>query len=71
MRRLLRAVTRPLKRLIRPLRLAHIAYLQKHSAHQLEYLYDQRDSLHQAEQYEHLRQVELEMLKNQIERGRA
>lgn len=71
MKRVLRAVTRPLKRLIRPLRLAHIDYLRKHSAHQLERLCDLRDSLMHMERYEHLRQVELEMRRNRIERGRA
>lgn len=68
-RRLLRAVTRPIKRLVRPLRLRHIDYLIKHSDHEIERLQWLREELTHLEQNENRYQVKLEMRRNEIEKG--
>lgn len=67
--RLFRAVTRPLKRLVRPLRLRLIDWQTRQSCAELERLYDMRDGLMQRQQIEHRHQVKLEMRRNQIVRG--
>lgn len=71
MKRLLRAVTRPLKRLVRPLRLRWIDHSMKRSAGEIERLCDMRDDIHKLQQVERIHQVKLEMRRNQIERGHA
>lgn len=68
-RRLLRAIARPVKRLIRPLRLRHLDYLAKHSRHLVERIQMARADLVRAEHSEHRYQVRLEARRNQIERG--
>jgi len=68
-RRLLRAMTRPLKRLVRPLRLRYVDFLMKRSCAELERLYDMRDDLVQLERSEHMYQVQLEVRRDQIEKG--
>ncbi len=70
-RRLLRAVTRPLKRLIRPLRLAYIGYQVEHSALQMERLRNWRADLVELEKIEARNQVRLEVRRNEIEKGFA
>ena len=70
-RRLLRAVTRPFKRLARPLRLCLIDWQTKQSRAELERLLDMRDDLAQLERIQHRRQLRLEFRRNQIERGHA
>ncbi len=71
MTRLLRAVSRPLKRLTRPLRLRYIDYLTKRSCAELERIYDMRDDLVQLERSEHFYQVQLEVRRDRIEKGFA
>ena len=71
MRRLLRAVMRPFKRLVRPLRLRYIDWKTKQSCAEIERLLDMRDDLAQLERIEKRHQVRLEMRRNQIERGHA
>lgn len=68
-RRLLRAVTRPLKRLARPLRLRLIDHAMKQSCKEIERLSCMREDLAELEQNEHRHQVRLEMRRNQIEKG--
>lgn len=70
-RRLLRAVARPIKRLVRPLRIAHLKYLAKHSAHQIQRLREMRADIIEMEREQCLYQVELHMRCEQIERGLA
>jgi len=65
--RLLRAVTRPLKRLARPLRLLWIDYKMKCSRDELERLYNMRDDFIQLEAAEHQSQTKLEVLRKKIE----
>lgn len=69
MRRLLRAVTRPFKRMARPLRLRLIDWQTKQSCAELERLLDMRDDLAQLQRIEHRRQVRLEIRRDQIEKG--
>lgn len=71
MKRLLRAVARPFKRLVRPLRLRCIDWQREYSAKEVERLLEMRDDLMQLEQYEKLRQVKLELRRSRIERGHA
>lgn len=71
MNRLLRAVTRPIKRLIRPLRLRYVDFLTRRSCAELERLSCLREDLHQLERNEHFNQVQLEVRRQQIERGFA
>lgn len=70
-RRLLRAVTRPFRRLLRAWALADIRYQMKHSAHQLERMREARTDLANMEASQHRRQVRLEMRKREIERART
>lgn len=69
MNRLLRAAVRPIKRLIRPLRLRWIDYQRACSAREIERLCDLRDDLVQLERIEHRAQVRLEMRRDRILRG--
>jgi len=66
-RRLLRAVTRPLKRLVRPLRLRWIDYKMKCSRDELERLYNMRDDFIQLEAAEKKSQEKLEAERKKIE----
>jgi hypothetical protein len=68
-RRLFRAMTRPIKRLARPLRLRYIDYLTKQSCREVERLNDMREDLVELERTEKRNQVALELRRNQIERG--
>lgn len=68
-RRFLRAVTRPIKRLARPLRLRWIDYQRACSVREVERLADMRDDLVQRQGIEHRNQVRLEMRRNEILRG--
>lgn len=70
-RRLLRAVTRPLKRLARPLRLRYIDWQTKQSCQEVERLNSYREDLDNLEANEYRNQVRLEMRRNAIERGAA
>lgn len=70
-RRLLRAVTRPIKRLARPLRLRYIDWQTKRSCAELERLHEMHDDLEHLQQIEHFHQVQLEVRRQQIERGLA
>lgn len=71
MRRLIRAAKRTVRRLVRPLRLAHIDYMRRHSASELARITEMRHDLHQLECNEHHYQVHLELRRQQIESGRA
>lgn len=71
MNRLLRAAVRPLKRLVRPLRLRLIDYQINHSTSEIERLLDMRDDLAKLQRIEHNNQVRLGIRRNEIERGRA
>lgn len=70
-RRLLRAAKRTFRRIARPLRLRWIDYSMKHSAAEIERLCDMRDDLVQLERTEHFYQVQLQVRRQQIERGHA
>jgi hypothetical protein len=70
-RRMLRAAKRTFRRLVRPLRLAHISYMVKHSAHEIERLRSFRADLDQLERNEHFNLVQLDVRRQQIERGTA
>lgn len=69
MNRLLRAAVRPLKRLVRPLRLSLIDWQTRQSCAEIERLLDMRDDLAQLERIEHRNQVRLEMRRDRILRG--
>jgi hypothetical protein len=69
MNRLLRAVTRPLKRLARPLRLRLIDWQTKQSCGEIERLCDMRDDLPQLVENEKRYQARLEARRNRVLRG--
>jgi hypothetical protein len=70
-RRLLRAVTRPFKRLVRPLRLRLIDYQTAYSAREIERLCDMRDDIHKLQRVQRFKQVKFERLRQQIVKGHA
>lgn len=69
MRRLIRAIARPVKSALRPLRLRLIDWQAKQSSIELERLYDMRDDMHKLADIEHRHQVKLAIRRQQIERG--
>lgn len=71
MRRILHAFTRPIKRLVRPLRLRLIDWQARQSRYELGRLYDLRDDIGKLEQIEKREQARLDERRNEIERGCA
>jgi hypothetical protein len=70
-RRLLRAVMRPLKRAIRPLRLRYLKHQIAASQHEIQRLASFRMDLAELEAIEHRHQVQLAARRIAIERGLA
>lgn len=70
-RRILRAVTRSIKRLARPLRLRWIDYQRACSVREIERLCDMREDLVRLQRTEHFHQVQLLVRREQIEKGLA
>jgi hypothetical protein len=70
-RRLLRAVTRPFKRLARPLRLRWIDFQRVRSGREVERLTEMNEDIARLVRTEHFHQVQLEVRRQQIERGLA
>lgn len=68
-RRLLRILTRPVKRLLRPWRLRHLDYLAAYSDQEIDRLRMMRADIVALEQNEHKYQVHLSMRRSAIERG--
>jgi hypothetical protein len=70
-RRLLRAAKRTVRRIVRPLRLRWIDYQRAQSAAELLRLTSFREDILNLECNEHFYQVQLDVLRQQIERGHA
>lgn len=70
-RRLLRVLSRPIKRLIRPLRLRWIDHSIEHSCAEVQRLSNMRDDLIKLEQIEHFYQVQLSVRRQRIEKEAA
>jgi hypothetical protein len=66
MRRLFRTLTRPVKRLARPLRLRWIEYCINHSRGEVLRLLELRDGLRQLELNEHVNLVKLDRRRNEL-----
>lgn len=66
---MIRRLRRALVRLFRPLLLAHIRYQMKHSEHQVERLRAYRKDINWLERTEHLRQIDLQMQRQALERA--
>lgn len=68
-RRILRAMTRPVRRLLRPLRLRLIAHRIARSEQQIDRLREMREDLVLMEKYEHQQQIHLCVRRIELERG--
>jgi len=66
---ILLALSRPVKRLLRPLRLRLVAIAVAASEHEVKRLREIREDAAQLEHYEHRRQVALAFRRNKLERG--